>query len=93
MSAIAKPLIHSTAVVGGESEVVNVDQIMSMVKNDIPIVRPELADRVKYTLEFAVLSTENQPRIVTWDYGFGAAALAARDAGYTAALALASEEV
>ncbi len=93
MSGIAKPLIHSTATVGGVAEPVNVEMLKDMNKLDIPVVRPDLDDRIKYVINFAVLGTDNQMKNVEWNYGTGAAALAARDAGFDAALALASTAV
>lgn len=93
MSAISKPLIHSVDTVNPVAEPVNVEFLKDMSTLDIPVVRPDLDDRIKYVINFSVLSSENQVKTVEWNYGYGAAALAARDAGYAAALALVSTAV
>lgn len=68
MSALVKPLVHSTKVIGGASDMVNVENASAITKTEKPSIvgRNEPA---KWNIVFNV--TDNgvgTPNFVTWKY-------------------------
>jgi len=89
MSALAKPLIHTTAAdneVLGVSPVVNVENVKDISVVDIPSIGNAPA---RYQIIFTVLNTDGQLKNVIWSFSLSAT----RDAKYAAAVALASAAV
>lgn len=94
MSALAKPLVHPIAADSnplGNLNPLNVEQLMSMSKVDIPAY----ADNPKpvYKIVFSVLGTDGQVDTTEWVYSVAATALADRNTAYAAIIALASTGV
>lgn len=89
MSAIALPLIHTTAAeneVLGVSPVVNIENLKDLSVVDIPAIGNAPA---RYQIIFTELNTDNQIKKVIWEF----AASATRDAKFAAVVALASTAV
>lgn len=86
MSALVKPLIHTTTTINGDADPVNVEAIATMTK-----VSNDQATGVKEFshLVFSMLDHGNNPKSVTWKFADDTA----RDAAYTAVIALASTAV
>ena len=86
MSALVKPLVNSTKVIGGASDMVNVEFMSAITKTEKPSIvgRNEPA---KWNIVFNV--TDNgvgTPNFVTWKYDN----YADRDADFASIMALAS---
>lgn len=89
MSAIALPLIHTTAAdneVLGVSPTVNIENLKDISPVDIPAFENAPA---RYQIIFTELNTDNQIKKVTWSFSVKAT----RDAKFAAVVALASTAV
>lgn len=79
MSALAKPMIFSANVsnlVGSQSQPVPAEHIMNIAKINLPDT-PGI-ESSRFHIVFDILSTDNQPRKITWKY----AVEATRDTDY-----------
>jgi hypothetical protein len=85
MSALAKPMIQSTKVVSGGSDMVNIELCSSVTKMTIPVVAGKNT-KAKYQLVFHTADDSNSPIYVTWDYLLEAD----RDADHVSLVALAA---
>lgn len=69
MSALAKPMIFSANVsnlVGSQSQPVPAEHIINIAKIDLPATPG--VEAARYHITFDILSSENQPRKITWKY-------------------------
>ena len=86
MSALAKPgAFTPNSDAGAISAMVNLDHLKDVSVIDVP-ARTENA-KPTYKIVFNMLSTDNQPKSVEWDYQNVAAPQATRDADYAAVAA------
>jgi len=85
MSALAKPMIQSTKVTSGASDLVNVELCSSVTKTDVPAV-PGRNTKAKYQLVFQTSDDSNSPIYVVWNYDVEAS----RDADHVSLVALAA---
>jgi len=68
MSAIAKPLIHSTKVIGGASDMVNIEQATAITKSAKPSIDGR-NEQPKWNIEFNMADNNvGTPNFITWKY-------------------------
>lgn len=85
MSAIVKPLIQSTKVKSGASDLVNVEMCSSITKVDVPAATG-INREDEFKIVFQTMNDDNSPIYVDWKYKL----VADRDADYAAIVALAA---
>ncbi len=87
MSAISKPLINSTAVIGSDSEAIAIENIVTFSK--VSIANPIGSSTPTSQIVFIMKSIDTAPHTVIWKFVDDTA----RDAEYVKLLALVSTVV
>lgn len=72
MSAIALPLIHTTAADNlslGVSPFVPAEDVKNISVVDVPAME---SSKARFEIHFTILSTDNQPKTIVWRYSLSA---------------------
>lgn len=90
MSALTKPLIHSTTVISGQSDPVNIEKVSAVTTNDVEKVSTNnAAPKYEIIFHFHEAGHVGTPGTIVWRY----ATSTARDTAFAAILTLASTAV